>query len=385
MRSWIWAALGLVMTATPAAAREACAARPPAQAITMPSANMQSDLVTLISLGPALSDKALQRKALLKAKPRCDEPGLETGGATYMLFETTAASPILVARTASPDAPIFFVAPFADMTAAVMAEIEKRPVPPAKASYVLGVSTKTGASALRLYPAVPDNATFKTDIAAALQGRLPPLVSRDERTKGVQVNVQADAYEGPKSTPGATPLPGSGPGLPAVSATPQNQSFREQPDGGALHQASGFTCPAAIDGFKRDRLTVYDAAQGGRDVSCGYASSPATATATLYLTKLPAQYTLTRVFDIYVEQAKAHTPSVGDAADPYPASEGGPRRQGRFWRDKEGRNEGLWLMQIGPWFAKLRVTYSNGDAATVRRLAADLLTAIDAQVKPPTV
>ncbi|WP_156402105.1 hypothetical protein [Caulobacter sp. Root1472] len=385
MRSWAWTALGLAMAATSATAREACPPRPPVQAIVMPSTNMQSDLVTLISLGPAIADKTLQRKALLKAKPKCDEAGLEAGGATYALFETTATSPVLMARSASPDAPIFFVAPFADITAAVMAEVEKRPVPPAKASYVLGISTRTGASALRLYSSVPDNETFKADIAAALQGRLPPLVSRDERTKGIQINVQADAYEGPKSTLGATPLPGSGPGLPAVSATPQNQSFREQPDGGALHQASGFTCPGAIDGFKRDRLTVYDAAQGGRDVSCGYASSPATATATLYLTKLPAQYTLSRVFDIYVEQAKAHTPSVGDAADPYPASEGGPRRQGRFWRDKEGRNEGLWLMQIGPWFAKLRVTYSNGDAATVRRLAADLLTAIDAQVKPPTV
>jgi hypothetical protein len=383
MRSWIWAALGLAMAATPAAAREACPARPAVQAIVMPSANMQSDLVTLISLGPAIADKALQRKALLKAKPKCEEPGLEAGGAAYALFETTTTSPVLVARAANPDTPIFFVAPFADMTAAVMAEIEKRPVPSAKASYVLGISTRTGASALRLYPSVPDNATFRSDIIAALQGRIPPLVSRDERTKGIQINVQADAYEGPKSTPGATPLPGSGPGLPAVSTTPQNQSFRDQPDGGALHQASGFTCPAAIDGFKRDRLTVYDAAQGGRDVSCGYATP--TATATLYLTKLPAQYTLTRVFDIYVEQAKAHTPSVGDVADPYPASEGGPRRHGRFWRDKEGRDEGLWLVQIGPWFAKLRVTYADADAATVRRLAADLLTAIDAQVKPPTV
>ncbi|SFK65713.1 hypothetical protein [Caulobacter sp. UNC279MFTsu5.1] len=382
MRSWTWTLLGLALATTPAAAREACPARPPAGAIAMPSTNMQSDLVTLMSLGPAIADKALQRKALLKAKPKCDEPGVETGGATYALFETAAPSPVLMARTADPDAPIFFVAPFADMTTAIMAEIEKRPAPPATASYVLGVSTRTGASALRLYPSVPDNATFKADITAALQGRLPPLVSRDERTKHVQINVQADAYEGPKSTPGATPLPGSGPGLPAVSATPQNDSFRDQPDGGALHPASGFTCPAAIDGFKRDRLTVYDAAQGGRDVSCGYATP--SATATLYLTKLPAQYTLTRVFDIYVEQAKAHTPAVSDVADPYPASEGGPRRQGRFWRDKEGRNEGLWLVQIGPWFAKLRVTYRDADAATVRRLAADLLGAIDAQVKPPT-
>ncbi len=385
MRSWIWATLGLAMAAAPAAAREACPARAPVQAIAMPSINMQSDLVTLISLGPAIADKTLQRKALLKAKPKCEELALETGGATYALFETSAASPVLVARTANPDAPVFFVAPFADITATVMAEIEKRPVPPAKASYVLGVSTKTGASALRLYPSVPDNATFKADIAAALLGRIPPLVSRDERTKAIKINIQADAYEGPKSTPGMTPPPGAGPGPPAVSATPQNDSFRDQPDGGALHTASGFTCPAAIDGFKRDRLTVYDSAQGGRDVSCGYASSPATATATLYLTKLPAQYTLTRVFDIYVEQAKAHTPSVGDVPDPYPASEGGPRRQGRFWRDKENRNEGLWLVQIGPWFAKLRVTYADADAATVRRLAADLLTAIDAQVKSPTV
>jgi hypothetical protein len=379
----LWTALGFALAATPAAALEACPARPAAKLIALPSTNMQSDLTTLISLGPTISDKALQRKALLKAKPKCAAPGFKAGGMAYSLFETTTASPVLVARTEKPDAPIFFVAPFSDITAVVMAEIEKKPVPPPVTSYVLGISTKTGLSALRIYAAVPDGQAFETDAVAALKGGLSPLVSRDERTKGVQINVQADAYKGPTSTPGATPTPGADVAPPVTSAAPQNDSFHDRPDGGALHSASGFTCPAAIGGFKRDRLTVYDAAQGGRDVSCGYGSP--SATATLYLTKLPAQYTLTRVFDIYLDQAKAHTPSVGDVADPYPASDGGPRRQGKFWRDKEGRNEGLWLVQIGPWFAKLRVTYPDAEAATIRKLAGDLLTAIDAQVKPPTV
>lgn len=380
---WMWTTLGLAVAATPVAALEACPARPPARLIALPSTSMESDLVALLSLGPAISGKPLQRKALLKAKPKCGDPAFDAGGMAYALFETTTASPVLMARTGNPNAPIFFVAPFDDITAVVAAELAKRPAPPATISYVLGISTKTGVSALRVYAAVPDSQAVKADVTAALQGRLPPLVSRDDRTKGIQINVQADAYGGPKSTPGATPPPGTGPGLPSTSATPQNESFRDQADGGALHPASGFTCPATIDGFKRDRLTVYDAAQGGRDVSCGYGSP--TATATLYLTRLPAQYELSRVFDIYVEQAKTHTPSVGEAADPYPASEGGPRRRGKFWRDQKNRNEGLWLMQIGPWFAKIRVTYPDGDAATIRKLAADLLGAVDAQIKPPTV
>jgi hypothetical protein len=387
MRHWAWtlAALGLARAATPALALEACPARPPTQLIALPSANMQTDLVTLMSLGPAISDKALQRKALLKAKPKCDEPGFEAGGATYALFQTEDVSTSLVARTDNSDAPIFFVAPFADVTAMVVAEVEKRPAPTATTHYVLGVSTRTGVSALRIYNAIPDNAAAKADMAAALAGRVPPLVSRDDRTKGIQINIQADAYNGPKSTPGATPPPGTGAGPPVTSALPQNQSFQEQANGDALHPASGFTCPAKIDGFERKRLSVYDAAQGGRDVSCGYETAGPTATATLYLTRLPAQYTLSRVFGIYVDQAKAHTPSVSDTVDPYPAAQGGAARLGSFWRDKEGRNEGLWLAQVGPWFAKLRVTYRDADTAKIRKLAADLLTAASTQIKPPTV
>lgn len=380
---WTWTALGLALATTPAAALEACPARSPAKMVALPSANMQSDLTILLSLSPAVSDKSLRRKALLKAKPKCDGQAFEAGGMAYALFGTTTASPVLLARTANPDAPIFFVAPFTDITAVVMAEVEKRPAPPATTSYMLGISTRTGVSALRIYATVPDDQAVKADATAALQGRLPPLVSLDDRTKGVQINVQADAYDGPKSTPGATPPPGSGPGPPVTSGAPQNGSFRDLADGGALHPASGFTCPAALDGFKRDRLTVYDAAEGGRDVSCGYGSP--TATATLYLTRLPAQYGLSRVFNIYVDQAKAHTPAVAEAADPYPASEGGPRRLGKFWRDKENRNEGLWLMQIGPWFAKLRVTYPDADTGKVHKLASDLLGAIETQIKPPTV
>ncbi|MBO9557606.1 MAG: hypothetical protein J7515_03350 [Caulobacter sp.] len=384
MRSWLWAGavLGVALAGTSAAAREACPPRPPAKLIVLPSTNMQSDLTTLLSLGPAISDKTVQRRALLKAKPKCEASAFSAGSTSFAVFETDTLSPVLVARSADSAAPIFFVAPFSDITAAVMAEVEKRPAPPATTSYMLGVSTLTGVTALRIYAAVPDSQAVQADVIAALKGELPPLVSRNDRTKGIQINVQADAYKGPQSLPGSTPPPGTGPGLPATSAAPQNESFRDQADGGALHPASGFTCPAAIDGFKRDRLTVYDAADGGRDVSCGYASP--SATATLYLTRLPDRYRLAQVFDVYVQQAKDHTPAVADAADPYPASEGGPARLGKFWRDRENRNEGLWLMQIGPWFAKLRVTYRDADATDIRKLAAGLLGAISTQVKPPT-
>lgn len=384
MKRWIWIGLGLTLAAAtpaPVAAREACPARPPAKVIALPSTNMQRDIVTLLSLGSSVTDKAVQRKALLKAKARCEEPGFEAGGLTYAVFQTTESTPVVVAR-ATPDAPILYIAPFNDIADAVIAQIEKRPSPQATVSYVLAVSTKTGAAAVRVYAALPEGDTLRADMVAALKGQMAPLVSRDNAGKKLQINMQADAYKGPQSTPGATPPPGTGPGLPVVSGSPQNESFHEQADGGAVHGPTGFNCPKALGDFQRQRLAVYDAAQGGRDVSCGYAAEKATAT--LYLTRLPDPFTLTRVFDTYVEQAKAHTPSVADAPDPYPLSEGGPRRLGRFWRDKEGRGEGLWLMQIGPWFAKLRVTYPADDAGPIRAFAADLLGAVNAQIKPPT-
>ncbi|KSB87682.1 hypothetical protein AS593_15080 [Caulobacter vibrioides] len=383
MKCWAYAFVGLGLLATPVAAAEACATRPAAKLVPIPSTDMQNDLVALMSMGPALQAKPVQHKALLKAKPKCDAPGFQAGNLTYTVFEPQAAGAALIARSGDANAPVFFVTPFADMTAAVLAEIEKRPAPAASTRYLLVVSNKAGASVLRLYESVPDDVALKADVVAALQGGLRPLVSRDDRNQQIRINIQADAYEGPKSTPGATPAPGTGLAPPASSAFPQNQSFKEQDGDGALHAASGFTCPAKIDGFERIRLTVYDSAQGGRDVSCGFQTR--SATATLYLTRLPEQYTLTRVFDIYVQQAKAQTPPVSDLQDPYPASAGGPRRLGKFWRDDKGRGEGLWLVQIGPWFAKLRVTYSDADAAGVARLAADLLTAVEAEVKPPTV
>lgn len=384
MKSWAYLFVGFGLLATPAVAREACAPRPEVKRVAMPSANMQNDLVGLMSMGPALQDKALAHKALLKAKAKCDAPGFQAGNLSYLVFEPQAASPSLIARSQDPDAPVFVVMPFADLTAIVAAEVEKREAPTtAAARYLLIASTKAGASALRVYESVPDDASLKVDVIAALQGQVSPLVSRDTRTKGIQINISPDAYDGPKSTPGATPPPGTGLAPPASSTSPQNDSFREQADGGALHPASGFTCPAKAADFERIRLTVYDAAQGGRDVSCGFQTT--SATATLYLTRLPDQYTLSRVFGIYVQQARSQTPPKRDIEDPYPASSGGPARKGAFWRDAKDRNQGLWLIQIGPWFAKLRVTYSDPDLASVQRLATELLAGVDAQIKPPTI
>lgn len=379
----VTAATAIILSATGAMARDACPPRGPSNVVPLPTTNMQSDLVTLLSLGPSVTDKAIKRKALLKLTAKCEDPGFQAGGLDYALFETTAASPVMAARSPNPEAPILYLAPFDDLTGAVMAEIEKRAATPASRRYVLVVSTTAAAAAVRVYDGVPAAAPLRDDMIAALTGRLSPLVSSDSRTKNVQINVQASAYDGPSSQPGARPPPGTGVGPPAISGAPQNESFREQADGGALHPPSGFTCPAKLEGFERNRLTVYDAAEGGRDVSCGYASP--NATATLYLTRLPSQFTVAKVFDTYVEQAKGHTPAVADAPDPYPQSEGGPTRKGRFWLDKEGRGEGLWLMQIGPWFAKLRVTYGRGEAGAIRPLAIDLLKAINAQIKPPSV
>lgn len=384
MKSLAYLFVGVGLLATPALAREACTPRAEVKRVAMPSTNMQDDLVGLMSMGPALQDKAIAHKTLLKAKPKCDAPSFQAGNLSYAVFEPQAASPSLIARSEDANAPVFVIMPYADLTAIVAAEVEKREAPPtAMARYLLIATTKTGASALRVYESVPDDAALKADVIAALQGQLAPLVSRDARTKGVQINISPSAYEGPKSTPGATPLPGTGLAPPASSSSPQNESFREQADGGALHPASGFTCPAKAGDFERIRLTVYDSAQGGRDVSCGFQT--ASATATLYLTRLPDQYTLSRVFDIYVQQAKSQTPPKKDAEDPYPASSGGPARKGAFWRDAKDRNQGLWLLQIGPWFAKLRVTYSDADQASIQHLASELLMAAQAQIKPPTI
>lgn len=195
MKSLVWTVLGLSVLASPALAREACEARPAAARVALPSTSMSRDMITLTSAGPTLSEKGLQYKALLKAQAKCDLEGLDAGGVSYAVFETSEESPVVVVRSAAPDTPIFFVASFMDLTALVMPALDGKQdaIPPA--THLLGVATKTGGTVLRLYAGQPDAAMVREDTLAALQGRLPPLASRSGRGKNLSINIQPDAYK----------------------------------------------------------------------------------------------------------------------------------------------------------------------------------------------
>lgn len=188
----------------------------------------------------------------------------------------------------------------------------------------------------------------------------------------------------PSSQGGPVPKPGEGPGDPSSGLEADGQVFEALPDGGVRHRLSGVVCPAELLGFRRERLVVYDAAEGGRDVSCRFIRNDAT-WMTLYMTRLPPRYDGRQVFDIYVREAlQAAPPRGGFIGGPLAVGPKPLPAYARFWEDRQGRVQGLWLAQIGPWHIKLRLTMQLGDEQAVHDFAAAIYELIYAEVNAST-
>ena len=199
------------------------------------------------------------------------------------------------------------------------------------------------------------------------------------------VALAANSGEAPPRSSPQMPLPKPGqgaPGEPWVSDEVDGEIFRDAPNGGVLHPATGFVCPAEMDGFKRSRLVIFDAARNGRDVACIFTTQDSWFS--LYLTQVPGM-TADAVFQSYLEDANQFAGSRKDAA---PLLAPGLRplpTHASFWTEPDGSNQGMWMTQSGDWFIKLRVTYIEKDKAAVSSFARDMFIRINTQVPDPGV
>jgi hypothetical protein len=106
---------------------------------------------------------------------------------------------------------------------------------------------------------------------------------------------------------------------------------------------------------------------------------------TVYLTKVPGDYSPTEVFATYSEQARAGQPAKKELTPPWTLPANGAPTYADFWVGPKDQNEGMWVMVIGDWYVKLRVTYFPDSEAAMVDLAKAVSAQVAAQVKPPEI
>lgn len=212
-----------------------------------------------------------------------------------------------------------------------------------------------------------------------------------EYAKGGGLNLRTGATvlftpptTAPRSAASApTPSPGSGPGQPLVLDAADGTVFVATPNGGMRHALTGMICPTEIAGFKRDRAVIFDATGGGRDVSCRF--SIGRSFMTLYLTRYPQSMPAPDVFDTYSRSARTVAPAVRETAAPLEAGLAPLPAFEDFWVGTQGQVDGLWMVQIGQWYIKVRATYEPEDEAAIRAAAEALFKQVHASVRPPEI
>lgn len=198
----------------------------------------------------------------------------------------------------------------------------------------------------------------------------------------LMVSVTGPAQAADPFVKGQRPTPGSGLAQPWVGNGADGKAFTDLGEGRIRHEASGFICETSMSGFTRDRVVIFDASDGGRDVACRFSTEKSWFT--LYFTRLPGMDD-DEVFTIYVRQAQDVARPIADAESPLTA--GIPPLPGfaRHWKTSETAIDGLWLVQIGDWFVKLRVTYAPEDEETVVEAARFIFESVHGQVAPPEI
>ena len=239
--------------------------------------------------------------------------------------------------------------------------------------------------------AVPNDSDLRVLLASALDGRYPRTVGLNLRTGGTTQYVNADDLKdkgdkaAPKSSPEMPkPPPGRGaPGEPQVLEAPDGSVFKLAEGDGWRHASTGFVCPAAVNGYKRGKAIIFDAAEGGRDVACQLVSE--NSWMTIYLTRIPDDYSAVEVFSTYSEQARGSTPEKRKLDPPWTLPSSRAPSYADFWVGPKDEHEGLWVQAIGPWYVKMRVTYWPDEEGELVDLAKAMAKQISEQVKAPEI
>jgi hypothetical protein len=183
---------------------------------------------------------------------------------------------------------------------------------------------------------------------------------------------------------GAAPAATHAQSQPFVLDRPDGTIFVAAPGGGARHVATGFVCPASLNGAERRALYIFDASDHGRDVGCGYGKPGTEAWYTLYMAKLDDAESK-NAFEKEVRTEQKAAPLKSEAKAPLnPGLPPLPERAA-FWTSTNDLVDGLWFASIGPWHVNLHATFSEGHEAEVAAVARTVWSQVFEEVKGPEV
>jgi hypothetical protein len=225
----------------------------------------------------------------------------------------------------------------------------------------------------RLYTDTPSDDLLRGEVTSILTGGHRPLAAMRRGTKQLQIMMPAAA--------GQAPLVASAP-QPRTITAPDGVIFKDAGAGAARHAATGFPCPASIGPLKRRNMVIYDPAQDGRDVSCGYGEGAEGATFTFYLTKIAEQNDA--LFARTLQDLKSVRGGAdGDVASPVETGARPLPTSAAFWRYTGARGiDGIAMSKIGDWSVKLRISYVPGAEPVVRAMTTGLFGAAYQQIAP---
>lgn len=374
----IGALAAALMLAGTANAAECEAGKDGAKLSRLGGDNLAMNLLMGSMLSDPMKDGSLRLGQAKKLPKVCDRGDFLAGKGRYRAYGQAPGKKGLPIRYALPEdgkGPIAYLIPMSDE------DVE--------GPWMVVTTEGDEMTAFAKLDAVPDDDDLRIVFAGALDGRYPRTIGLNLRTRGVTQYVNADdlktpAEKTPKSSPEMPkPPPGTGAGEAQVLAAPDGVVFRAGDGGAFVHGPTGFACPAALNGYSRGKVIIFDAAEGGRDVACQLQGERGWMT--VYLTKVPGGYSPSEVFATYSEQARARLPPKRNLAAPWTLPANGAPGYADFWVGPKDQHEGMWVMISGPWYIKLRVTYfPDGEAAMVE-LAKAVSAQVAAQVKPPEI
>lgn len=361
-------AVGILMGGTAMAAD----CKPGAPSNLYPLANDtkgSTAIATRMMILPSLTE-GLRSEADIRALPRvCERGAFDVGSGRYRIFGSGGDDKVPARYAVRDDGkgPVLYLAPL---------DTDGR------REWLLAITDGDVAAWAAGADGVPTDDQVVTLFGGALRGDFRKAAGKNLKT-GAFV-IYASPAEPPKSASSApTPAPGTGPGQPMVLDQADGTIFLAGPNGEARHALTGMVCPTAFAGFQRDRMVIFDATGGGRDVSCRF--SIGRSYFTLYLTRYPERMAASDVFSSYSGSARSVAPAVRDTAPPLPVGKPPLPLFEDFWVGTRGQVDGLWMVQIGQWYIKVRATYDREDEAAIRAAAKSLFEQVHASVKPPEV
>lgn len=274
----------------------------------------------------------------------------------------------------NPEDPLFFLNGDVDPGSIMRALLSGQQTINVSVRYVLVRMGPDGRQVIGVFNGLPTDEVLRRIITENIAVAREPQARVDVLGQNLQIMGA--------SPRGATPAPGDGvPGGGGQLAGPDGVIFQDAGNGGARHRRTNFVCPRSIANLNRERLTVFDPSQDGRDVGCGYGQPESAIWHTIYLTHIP-DMTPEAVFEEYRRQGQMVAPSARDAAPPLAVGEPPLPSRAAFWVDAQGRNQGIWVSSIGSWHVKIRTTFRNGREQEAAQFAREVFALFYEQVRP---